>query len=649
MSFLPLALSLLLAAAPALAETRRPLGREDAPTVYQRVLAKTDAQLRASPGGAASLRVRAFQPLYVYARDADGWVEAGRGLSTGPEGWLAPDDAVAWKQNIVVSFSNPAGRERQLLFETERALMEVVGHESPIGLARELRRQATDGGAGAAEGVAALEPADHVDILSHFYLLPILDWRMEEHPMTFEPMRVLELASLPLEDEEAPDALANAGPVTAGIVFVIDTTNSMEPYIRATARAVTDLITRIRDSEAGALTRFGAIGFRDSVEAARARGREIGYRTKLFLPLSAEQDPDAVIAGFTDIEDADESTVHFHEDAASGVLDAIRLEGWESAGPNGEPLQQRFIVVISDASPKPQGDETLPPAVRDLDMASLRAQAQTKGIALMAIHLKTPDGVPNHRAAEAAYRSLTTVEGSGRDLYYPVDLTGDATVEAAFGPVVQGVAEFVAREYEASTQELQARALEDDLSPMEEASLAMRLAWLGRARGAEADPLLRVWALDRALENPLLPALDVRLLVSKNELSSMTSVLRAIIEAGETTQAQMREGDFFEVLQGALARIAQNPDLIVNTEFETLDEAVGDFLADLPYQSPLLGNVTAEEWRNMGSERRRLLDRVRARAQLYEHYHDDPALWTALHEGAPAGEHVFAMPFEALP
>lgn len=640
----------LAIAAPAAAQTRAPLTREGSSVVYERVLAKTAARLVAAPGaeGGDGATVRAFQPLYVYGRGEDGWLEVGRGVASGPEGWIGPDDAVAWKQNIVVSFSNPAGRERQVMFETEDGLMNVVSHEFAIGMARELRRKAVEGGPGAAEGVAALEPEEFVDIASHFYLLPILDWKMEEHPMTFEPMRVLELASLPLdEDEEAPGAVSS--PSSAGIAFVIDTTRSMEPYITATQRAVADLIARIRDGEAGARTRFAAIGFRDSPEAAGASGRDIGYRTRVFLPLSADQSPEAVVAGFGEIEEADASTINFHEDSLSGVWEAINLPGWENGGPDGTPIRQRFVVLITDASPKPQGDPSLPAALRDLDMASVRERALEKGVVLMALHLRTPDGAANHRAAEAAYRTMSQLAGSGRSLYVPVELSGGGDPGAAFRPVVEQVANFVAEENQRSTEELRDRALDEELSPLEEASLAMRLAWLGRDRGARADPLLRFWSLDRALENPLLPALDVRLLVTKNELSTMSEVLRAIVEAGETTQAEMREGEFFELLQGALARIAQNPNMLVNTEFETLDEAAGDFLDDLPYQSDILQNITPEEWMNMGSDRRRWLDRVRSRVQLYEHFHDDPALWTALYEGAPAGEHVYAMPLEALP
>ena len=86
----------------------------------------------------------------------------------------------------------------------------------------------------------------------------------------------------------------------------------------------------------------------------------------------------------------------------------------------------------------------------------------------------------------------------------------------------------------------------------------------------------------------------------------------------------------------------------MNEEFETLDQAVGEFLQDLPYSSPILA-ITEERWNRMGSRKRTIIDRVTSKVRLYQHLHNDPSLWTELYEGQEDGERVFAMPFEALP
>ncbi len=647
---LAFASALALGFAPAAAQEREPEKKEGSATLFLRVLPKPGARLLTAPEGDVAGPVAPLMPLYVY-KDGEGaqegWTEVGRGIRSGPEGWVKDDFLVPWDQNIVAAFANRAGRERQIMFDGYDSLMHVVRHESPISMARELRRKAVE--EGAAENVMTLEPEDFVDISENFYLLPILDWRQEEHPMTFELMKAMEVASLPLREQEA-EAPPPEKP-SAGVIFVIDTTISMEPYIEATRNAVREIVGRLRGSEAGERIRFGAIGFRDSPEAARAASpdRDVEYRTREYLSLSPDQEPDAVLAAFDGMEQARAATVGYAEDAMSGIWQALFSPAWESSGPGGEPIRLRYVVVISDASPKSPSDESLPEGIRGQDWENVRtlaAQPQTS-VTLMAIHLKTADGIGNHRAAEAAYRAMTQ-RPDGRDLYTRVDITGGADPAAAFRPVIEQLADYVAADIQIPTEELMTAAEEGELSAEEEASLAMRLRWLGRDVDAGAPPLIRAWVLDRALENPLKPALDFRLLITKNQLSTMSDVMREVVAIGDGLGGEETRGRFFELLKGAVARISRNPDALVNDEFETLDQAIGEFLEGLPYESPILG-LTSDQWDSMGTERIEWLDRARAKLRMYEYFHDDPANWTALYEGAPEGEHVFAMPIEALP
>ena len=178
--------------------------------------------------------------------------------------------------------------------------------------------------------------------------------------------------------------------------------------------------------------------------------------------------------------------------------------------------------------------------------------------------------------------------------------------------------------------------------------LAMQLAWLGEARGTQAPDLFRAWTTDVSLEDARIPALEPRLLITKNELSTLSDVLRVAIQAGETTGDGRTAGEFFDILQGAIARLSVNPDRLVVTEFDTLGEALGEYLADLPYRSRLL-TIDRSRWVNGGPLRREVLDGLRAKLELYREYDRNPAIWTKLYEGAPDGEDVFAMPLRDLP
>ena len=625
------------------AQVRQPLKVEGKQTIFQRVLAKSDSQLHQAPSGTVTGPITPFQPFYVYGREGADWIEVGRSLLTGPEGWMKAADTVVWKQNIIVSFNNPAVRQRQLMFDTMETLHGVVEHQSGVGMARRLRVKAVQEGPGAAEGVVTIEPENAVPIEENFYLLPILDWKAHEHQSTFNEVRFLKLASLPLEEEEEQEV--EEEPEASGLVFVIDTTSSMEPYIEGTQAAVRDIISEIRDSEAREFVRFGAIGFRDSLEAGLAATppRDVGYLTREFLALSPDQNPDEVIAKLEQIDATDASTVGFSEDAVAGIYKAIHMQGWDNAGLDGGEIVQRYVVVISDASPKSPSD---PYAAYDLVPEHVRLLAEKNRIKLIAIHVKTPDGVANHRVAASAYREMTLLS-SGQSNYYPVDLIRGGDEQAAYRPVIDKIVEFVKGEYERTAEEMR-RAQEDgELDALQEASLAMRLDWLGRQANAQAPDVIEAWTMDYSLEDPNLEALDVRLLVTKNELATMRDVLQRIVDAGEDSR-NGEEGDFFGLLRTAFAAMSQDSSRLVNTEFETLEDAVGEFLEDLPYRPEIL-RITPDDWASMGSQRTVILDRVRSSLTTFEYIHDSPQYWTSLYEGQPDGETVYAMPLSELP
>ena len=93
--------------------------------------------------------------------------------------------------------------------------------------------------------------------------------------------------------------------------------------------------------------------------------------------------------------------------------------------------------------------------------------------------------------------------------------------------------------------------------------------------------------------------------------------------------------------------MAQNPDLVVNADADTLGGAL-EFLDRLPYQSQILG-MTEQRWAESAMIRRNLIDGIRQKLTQYRKWLFDETVWTALYDGAPDGDYVFAMPFDVLP
>jgi hypothetical protein len=575
----------------------------------------------------------AFEPFYVYAREGD-WLEVGRSMSRGPDGWVDVETVVPWKQNIVAAFSRPAGRERTLFFDDRESLEYVINHEASVAEAERYREAAIAGNPIEDSGVLAVEPEEYVDIRERFYILPILEFVEDFHPMTFDPYLKMRVASLPLDDEDpvepATDPMAD---FDVGVVFVIDTTMSMGPYIEDTQAALRDIVSRIGDTDLAERIHFGIWGFRDNNEAVPG----LEYRTREYLPLKRRQSFDPVLETLGRMGESRANSPGFPEDSIAGVEDAIAQSNW---APDGRAFGGKYVVLVTDASPKNARD---PNARSDLDPRSLQLQAENECIALMTLHLKTPAGQANHAAAERLYTELSRFNDDS--FYYPVE---NGSRDAFRRAVTRFVDAFTGHVRAAMGQAPDPGAEPD--AAFDRLGLAMRMAYLGARQGTTAPPVFESWVSDKALEDARVSALEPRLLVSKSELSTLSTLIRTILDIAERSQGSTDQLDFFNQIRDAMVGMAQDPNMVVNTDFETLGEAFGESLGDLPYRSEIM-EITESRWANSGTLQGEVLDRLRARLLLYERWHDNPENWTDLTPDEPSddSETVFAMPFSALP
>ena len=634
----------LVAALPARkaeAQERRPLLVEGTSTVYQRILTRPGTPRSSVPGGPPVAAYPAFQPLYVFARDGD-WLEVGGAAALPPDGWVAEARVIPWRHNIVAAFANPAGRERQLLFKDLDSLERLISHEALVSLSMRWRQLAEEGRAPEESGVISIEPSEYVDINDPetFYVLPILEFIEDFHPMNFEAFLKMRVVSIPLTEEEPENremqeqALQQAD---AGIVLVLDATQSMEPYIEETLEVVGETIERIKGGPIGDRVHVGVIGFRDNPDAAQG----LEYRVRTFAPLARDAGIEAPLNALARMKAARVSSTGFDEDSFAAVKHALERTEWT---PDDHAFAKKFVILVTDAGPKRPGD---PNAETDINAPALRAMAKELGVGLIAIHLQTPDGIANHEYAAQQYRELTS--RLGHTFHYPV--TGG---REEFGTQIRATITRVMTQLESNLRgDLTAIPEADPAGNLPEGAeldvlgLAMELAYLGEVLDTRAPEVFEAWIADRALEDARKISVEPRLLITKNQLSTLSEVLSTVLEVGERTRGG-GENDFFNQLKGAVSRMANDPRMLVNAEFETLGSAFGEFLEGLPYRSRIM-EITEDRWENMGTGRRQIIDDLRSRFLLYERWHDDPDLWVPLNDNASDGEHVFAMPFEALP
>lgn len=648
-TLLALAASLpLVAVAPALAD-QRPLLQEGKETLYQRILTTPGCHLTQEAGGSGGDIQPAFSRFYVYQRsdeNGENWLEVGPDSYGSTIGWLPGSCTVDWKMQLTLSFTNPANRERLMFFKERDGLMNIFDDFEPSGQVAPLRAQLRRDGE--APGIVAQEPEYFVDLHEQFYLLPILEGEeiMTEAGFMTRLLRVASVSEAADEEQQASlDPSAQLREFNAGVVFVIDSTASMGPYIERTREAVERIYQRIEEQQLTDQVKFGLVSYRDSVEAAP----EVEYVTRMFAnPADIENGSD-FMAHVADLREAQASTVGWEEDAFAGVMQAVEEIEWSNFG-------ARYIVLITDASAIDGDGER---SSTGFNADQVRLEASRHGIAVYTLHLKTPGGENNgdHAKAEAQYRNLSTFAGTGTSLYYPVN-TGDV---ALFGQRVDALASAITDQVQAAYlgDEAIGSALNADepddpgeqrlVDDLEVIGHAMRLAYLGQVTGSQAPPVFEAWISDRDLIAQNIPTTDVRVLLTKGELSDLSDVVSEILSSANA--GLISPTDMFERLRSVAAAMGADPSQIQQSEGQHLGELglMGEYLEDLPYQSEVL-NLDEETWLSWdGLQQERFIRRLATKLRHYQRYNEDVDRWVPLAEGADPRDDVYPIPLEMMP
>lgn len=612
-----------------------PLLVEGRDTVFQRVLTRPDADLFDAPEGAIIESFTPFEPLYVFERAQD-WVAVGRSASGEPIGWMAEEQVVDWKQNIVAAFTPPANRTRQIMFDSREALNALMRHEAvrerqPSWVARIDDNDIPEG-----EGIVGIEPAAHIDIQNNFYLMPILDFFQDRHPLSAEENILMEVATIPLDENDG--GIGTPSDYDVGIVFVIDTTSSMDVHFPIVQEQVKRLVSRIEGTEVGDRVNFGIVAFRDDNSGTFSH---LEYRVREVLPLERRDNQDIVLETLSNLEEAQQSSPGVSEDSFSAVSFALQDVDWSGGG---QPFGGKYVVLVTDAAPKLPGQAgaTEDRTTYSFTAEDLQTTADALGIAIMSVHLKTAvAGDANHALAERQFRILS--QFAGEELYYPIE-GGDASALAA--RTQQLVTIF-------KDDVLRAEGQDPELSDEEtgegqiRAGNEMRLRYLGRESGTAAPDIVRSWVSRLNADDPQQIAMSFRLLVTRNELATMTEVIDEFFEIGNNFQSEEDIETFHTSIREALVRISQNPERVIDPTAEGSGDAL-EFLEDLPYRSQLL-RMSIDFFVENPGRRRVILDGLNSKKRSYQRWLTTPEVWVPLYDGAPDAEWVTALPIELLP
>jgi len=632
-----IAIAACVLASAAQGQVTRPLLQEGKSALYQRVIAVPGAELASAPGDTDRRAVAPFTTYYVYDRSTQGqqeWLQVGTESTGTIDGWLSDDEAVTWKQTLTVSFRDPEQQERVLLFGNREALKKLID-ENDAATYRRLREQAAAGDSEDSP-VVAIQPEHYVDIRREFYLIPILDH--EDVLVSGQQGRLLRVATVPLQD--TPEI---ASTYRTGLVFVIDSTISMRPYIERTSTVMQQVYRSIEEADLSERVSYGLVAYRDNTEAVPG----LEYVTRTYADLADGSRGDEFLSRIDAVKPATVSSEGFNEDAYAGVAQAIRSIDWSG-------YFARYVIVITDAGPR-AGDDPL--STTGLDAQSLRQLANDKDIVIGVFHLKTPAGAENHADAELEYRRLSEVSNIG-DFYYPVptgdvgrfeealtalteQLTAQVRAAASGQPPTQRPAPAPGTELEAFQQKVS------------RLGYGLRMRYLKEQAGQGVPSLFNAWMVDRDFDKPTERALDVRVLLTRDQLSDLHEVLRQVLVTAE--EGALAPDDFLDDLKSLAATISRDPEAAKTATRAVGGESLADlgymreYLDGLPYRSEVM-NLDLSIWEQWPAQRQfEFINQLDSKVAYYQALHDNVDLWVSLDEGSVDGDSVYPLLLEALP
>jgi hypothetical protein len=425
---------------------------------------------------------------------------------------------------------------------------------------------------------------------------------------------------------------------------------------------------QLAHSQYGDRMSFGIVGYRDNVQAAPG----LEYLTRIFADLGDAPNEAEFNLRISQANAATQSSRGFQEDAFAGISAALNEINWG-------PYDSRWVVLITDAGARTGSD---PLSATGLGPVEVGRLAEEKGIFLSAVHLLTPGGEADHAQARIQYELMSRMPGGRETLYHgvnaiaqsialQVEQAGDGRlVEVREEAITAAQAEVEQRRADLRRQQLASRdaaesasaqaAIEEAAAAAEyEAELAafqrrlmlagraMQLSYLGRAAGTQAPTFFEAWAADRDLDNPALATFDVRILMSRNQLSDLTLALRTILDTAERTRMNPR--DFFGQLQTAAALLSRTPDQVGSVARLSQIGVVGEYLEDLPYRSQVL-EINEDTWLSWSfTQQREFIDGLRQKIEFYQRLNDEVTLWVSLDGGRVPGDAVYPVPLSELP
>ncbi|MCI5192657.1 MAG: DUF1318 domain-containing protein [Candidatus Electrothrix sp. AU1_5] len=549
-----------------------------------------------------------------------------RNWSANPLGWIAENKVIPWRRAVVMRFTNSLHREPSLFFATPEPLVHLMKKpdaarkQALLTLRNQLasRQQGTNG----VNGVVAVEPQVGTG-QERIIMYPILDFKSNLYIGEYQKdARLLQVAAR--TRNSTPRSRNSA--VAIDIIFVMDTTNSMKPYLENVLSATEEFAQAHTDDA----LRFGFIGYQD-------KDPQFSYITKEFtshtLPASE------FIHALAQVEARDTPV------KGDDIPEAV-FEGVNTALDSGQWRQNaiKIIFLVGDA-PGREGE-------RINKKKFLRDKGRTRNIRLFAFHLKNSlISKKWDRKSRKQYAELSSVsegiKGTAQEQSYLRSIDAGATqfrqiMTRGFQEALESL--HAVQEYARTGDQSQFSSAE----PGSLSELIFQQAALMYADNTLPEEDITGWVCDKVLNNPDREALTPMILLTKNELEELTARVRELKKIGE--KSLRGEGgtteDFFELVTQ-------------HTKFTMVDPTAVTFrnafsvplgIDKLPYKSEIM-NATRSDFQ-FPDRVQRFVNSMKNKILHYEDLmrkRGDEHVWKKLSAGAPDRDRVVGVELDQLP
>ena len=382
------------------------------------------------------------------------------------------------------------------------------------------------------------------------------------------------------------------------------------------------------------------------------------YLTRTYVNLEQGQNAESFFRQVASLKAATASSQGFIEDSFAGINEAI-------AGINWEGQDARYVVLITDAGPRDAFDSL---SGTGLSSEGLRRLAQNKGIALSVLHLLTPAMYANHERAEQKYRDLSYYPGIG-SFYFGVK-TGDVQ---RFGQVLDALAQQITGQVKVaaiaaagkqmqpavpvpqSKPDTESDQLAEFQAKVAKLGYALQMRYLQQGENQRIPNVFNAWLIDRDFNNPKRQTLDVRVLLTRNQLSDLHSIMRQVLDTAE--EGLLSPRSFLNDLKSLAATISRDPEQLGSTtrvtgarEGNLADMGfMREYIEDLPYTGEVM-NLSLDNWQDwQAKDQVAFIHRLEEKINYYQVLHDHTDLWVSLDGGAITGDSVFPIALEMLP